>query len=131
METKTGARVLIVDDDVEFTRILADKLESEGFSALLAHDGNQCILTTEESNPDLILLDLKMPNMDGADTLRELGKKSATKDIPVIILTSYNQDEPVKLDAETARKLGAIGFLEKGADLGEVVRRAREALDML
>lgn len=78
-------RILCVDDDPEFLRILGRMLEEKGYEVYLAESGRRALEMLEEVSPDLILLDIMMPELDGWETLREMKKRGSTT--PVIMLT--------------------------------------------
>src|SRR5438093_1101383 len=111
--------VLIVDDDPAFTQLVAMVLQDEGFRAWQAADGEEALKILEAEEPDLILLDLNMPNMDG----RSLYKSSRARGYkgPVVIVSA--------LDAERASEdLGADGALEKPFEINELVSSVNDAL---
>jgi CheY-like chemotaxis protein len=99
-------KILVVDDDSTMLRLISMALEINGHECLLASDGAEGLTTAREQNPDLILLDIMMPVMDGLRMLEELRKES---DIPVIIISAYGNDERVN----KARKLGIECFINK------------------
>lgn len=82
-----GKKILIVDDEVDFVNLLRIRLEAGGYSAISAFDGEEGVRLALKEKPDLILLDVMMPKMDGYTALRILKDGDATKNIPVIILT--------------------------------------------
>ena len=83
-----GKTILIVDDEKKIRELLDLRLSSEGFSVIQAADGEEGVAQAREHSPDLIIMDVMMPKMDGAEAVKELQENSATKDIPVIFLTS-------------------------------------------
>lgn len=80
-----AAKVLIVDDDTNICELLRLYLEKDGYSTVTAHDGQEAIRTFEESNPDIILLDIMLPKLDGWQVCREIRK---TSEVPIIMLTA-------------------------------------------
>jgi CheY-like chemotaxis protein len=105
-------RVLIVDDEEDALAMLGDRLESAGYFVLKASDGKQAISIAREANPDLILLDIVMPEMDGIETSRVLHEDPATRNIPIVFLTCL-----VKKDEEKQREvIGGRQFLAKPYD---------------
>jgi len=100
-------RILIVDDEKDIVEAVANILELEGFSTLKEYRGYDCIDTALKANPDVMILDIKMPIMDGMDTLKELKRKGFVN--PVIIISGHGD---VKTAVEAVR-LGAFDFLEK------------------
>jgi len=111
--------VLIVDDDPAFTHLVAMVLQDEGFRAWQASDGEQALKILEVEQPDLILLDLNMPNMDG----RSLYKSSRARGYkgPVVIVSAIGAER-------ASADLGADGALEKPFDINELVSRVNGAL---
>ncbi len=101
---KIGKRILIADDEPHIVRTLEDLLTAEGYLVDKATDGKRAVEQAEAMMPDLILLDVMMPKLDGFEVLRRLKKNKKTMDIPVIMLTvkatSQDVEEGIKLYAE-------------------------------
>ena len=125
------ASILIVDDDVQLTHILGDKLERSGFKVYKAYNGFLGITTAKEKKPDLIILDLRMPGIDGAEVLAALKSDDATKNIKIAIFTSFNQFFGIKFNEASAKKIGADAFIEKEADLDEIVKKTKDLLGIV
>ena len=127
-ETKVvkRTRILLVDDAPEVLRIFGGKLTEAGFEVLYAKDGNEGRETARRIKFDLILLDIRMPVMDGMDTLKRLKSEEITKNIPVIMLTSGD----LSREAETAliNDLGAAAYIQKGAPFDVLVESINKAL---
>jgi CheY-like chemotaxis protein len=102
-------RILIVDDEPDVVTMMQRTLDTEGFEVLSAYDGLAALDIAETEQPDVILLDIMMPMMSGYETCAQLMQNPATKDIPVLCLTSASNIE-VK---DKARKAGAQGLLNK------------------
>jgi CheY-like chemotaxis protein len=102
-------RILLVDDNNQARAIARSKLQEGGFNVDEARDGAECIKLLQEIHPDLIILDLVMPIMDGYKVLQMLKTNTKTKDIPVIVMSGRGQPEEV----DKALKLGASDFLVK------------------
>ncbi len=109
--------ILIVEDDEFFRGLITKKLSGEGFSVLSAPDGEKGIEKIREESPDLVLLDLLLPNVDGFGVLSKMKENPATNKIPVIILSNLGQAE----DIEKATKLGANDFLVKAQFTAEEI----------
>jgi two-component system KDP operon response regulator KdpE len=124
MENKTGMTVLIVDDERTIRSFLKATLASKGYSVLEAKDGAAAIDTTARINPDLVILDLGLPDMDGLEVLKSIRSGS---NLPVIIL-SVRDDETDKIAALDA---GADDYLTKPFDAGELLARIRSVLRRL
>jgi len=102
-------RILIIDDDPSYLRMMQSKLEKAGFLILTAHDGLVGLSLARKEKPDLILLDLILPGMDGHKVCRLIKFDQQIQHIPVLMVTSRDLDE----DADLAKKCGAAGFVVK------------------
>ena len=87
--------VLAIDDDLGNLKVLQSRLGKEGFKVVVAIDGEGGLKKLEEIMPDLIILDVKMPNMNGYTFMLELRKLKKFDAVPIIVLTSYNEMEPI------------------------------------
>lgn len=105
-------RILIIEDDQLLLKMYKIKLSSEGFEVDTALDGIEGLKKLSEKIPDMILLDLMMPNMDGFEFLEIIRKNPAFKEIPVVIFTNLGQER----DLQRAKKIGVADYLIK-ADL--------------
>lgn len=102
--------VLVVEDDRELARSLARTLDSAGYSVQQAHDGEQAMREVEKARPDLVLLDLLLPKMDGQEVLARLKKDESTRGIPVLAMSGVFRG---KGHARSLLEAGAVGLLEK------------------
>ncbi len=118
------AVVLVVDDEPDVRTALSTMLEMEGHKVLEAADGTEVLPAAREYAPDLILLDISMPGMDGFEVLRELGRDDTLSRIPVILVTAKGSPE----DRVLGRELGAVDFIGKPWAPGEVELRSEWAL---
>ena len=117
-KTKAGT-VLIVDDTPDYLDLLALELSAYGFHVLAASNGANAIGEAEQAQPDIILLDVMMPDIDGYDICRRLKQKKVTKDIPVIFMTAlFDVDSKVK-----GFDVGAVDYVTKPLNCREVVAR--------
>lgn len=98
--------VLIVDDNPDIREIYQVKFKREGFATLTAGDGQECLELLETARPDVVLLDLQMPVMDGLETLRRMKADAELAQIPVVILSNVDSDEMFK----TVSELGAAEY---------------------
>ena len=105
----TGANVLIVEDDVFLSGIYQKKFEMEGFKVIMAGDGEAGWQTAKKKKPDIILLDILLPKLDGFAVWEKLKKDAETKNIPVILLTNLGQKD----DVEKGLEQGAVDYLIK------------------
>ncbi|HEV3473483.1 MAG TPA: diguanylate cyclase [Actinomycetota bacterium] len=116
--TRERPLVLVVDDD-EDMRVLAGAQLRDGYDVLAAEDGVHCVELAREQRPDVILLDMMMPGMSGADVLRALGEADSTKDIPVIFLSALTAIE----DRVRGLEEGAVDWISKPIESRELVAR--------
>ncbi|MFA4954729.1 MAG: response regulator [Patescibacteria group bacterium] len=118
-------KILIIEDDGFLASIYAQKLELEGFEVAFANNGEDGLKLAQKDKPDLVLLDLLMPRMDGFEVLEKLKADQATHDIKVLVLTNLGQKE----DVERCMKLGAAGYVIKAHSLPqETVKRVKALL---
>jgi len=103
------SKILTIEDDKFLRELIKRKLQEVGFEATSASNGEEGLALVKEEKPDLILLDLIMPDMDGFMTLKELQKDHLLASIPVIILSNLGQQD----DIDKAKQLGAVDFLVK------------------
>ena len=101
--------ILLVEDDSFLANIYKTKFEMEGFSVTVAENGELGLKEAKKKKPDLILLDILLPKMDGFTVLQHLKEDSDLKDVPVILLTNLGQKD----DVEKGLKLGAADYLIK------------------
>ena len=102
-------KILLVEDEEIMIDLLQRKLTREGYEISVARDGIEGLEKMRKTKPDLVLLDIIMPNMGGFEVMEEMAKEKELKKIPVIII--YNSGQPVELDR--AKKLGAKDWLIK------------------
>lgn len=115
-------KVLVVDNEADFRQLMTFWLESKGYLAITASDGETAIRLIKEDTPDVMFLDLKMPAMDGTETLKRIRKFN--KDLPVIIISAYVDD----LRAKEAIPYGISGVFYKGKDFDEGLSLLEAAL---
>jgi DNA-binding response OmpR family regulator len=102
-------KILIIEDEFSLLNVLEMKFEQSGYEVLTAPDGKKGINTAKNEKPDLILLDIIMPEMDGFEVLKKLKEEMKTKEIPVVILTNSGREEEVGKGYD----LGAVDYLVK------------------
>lgn len=102
-------RLLIVDDEVDLAQMIKFRMENNGYDVLLAHDGQSALEMARKERPDLIILDLMLPKMDGYKVCGLLKKDSRYSHIPIIIFTAKGQEDDMKLGQE----LGADAYIVK------------------
>ena len=118
-----AARILVVDDVPENVRLLDAVLSSHGYGILQANDGRTALELAATANPDLVLLDVRMPEVDGYEVCRRLRESDATAVLPVIMLTASDGEEKTK-----AIEAGADDFIPKPFDRAELLTRIRSLL---
>jgi two-component system, OmpR family, response regulator CpxR len=114
-------KVLLVDDEAEFIKALAERLELRGMAVRLAFDGEQALRSLDDGEPEVMVLDLKMPGVDGMEVLRRVSKNHPG--VRVIMLTGHGSEK----DREQALRLGASAYLQKPVQLDELVQAMRQA----
>jgi DNA-binding response OmpR family regulator len=117
-------RILLVDDNTTNLQILFQALSPEGYELLIAQSGEQALETALEVKPDLVLLDVKMPGIDGFETFKRMRAAAATSGIPVVFISAHANVESM----EEAMALGAEGYLTKPFQFDEVVAKVAEVL---
>lgn len=119
--------IILADDDPLIIRMYQNKLSTDGYRVIMAINGEEAFMAALKERPDLILLDVMMPKMNGVETLKALKAEPKTSKIPVIILTNLGDKEA---DVENAKKLGALDYLVKSQielkDLSARIKRAIE-----
>ncbi|MBX3013300.1 MAG: response regulator transcription factor [Caldilineaceae bacterium] len=117
-------RILVVDDDREITRLLRSYLEQAGYAVLTAHSGETALHTLRREHPDLLVLDLMLPDRDGWDVTRLIRADASLADTPIIMLTARVDDTEKILGLE----LGADDYITKPFNPREVLARVRAML---
>jgi DNA-binding NtrC family response regulator len=118
----SATRVLIVDDDPDISLLLAALMKKEGLASLTAHDGETALRMVAEARPDMLLVDVKMPGIDGMGVLKRV--KETDPHLPVVLITAF-AEIPASV---AAMRAGAFDYLAKPFDHPEVVRVVRAAL---
>ena len=114
--------ILIVEDEPKNLKLASDLLQASGYTTIEATDGKQGVELAKAKNPDLILMDIQMPVMDGLEATRILKRDTTTKDIPVLALTSY----AMKGDEERILEAGCNGYLAKPFDIQELLKEVAQ-----
>ncbi|MBI3530211.1 MAG: sigma 54-interacting transcriptional regulator [Betaproteobacteria bacterium] len=121
----TSQRILIVDDEADIRSLLREVLSDEGYEIELAADAAQAYASCARRNPDLVLLDIWMPDTDGITLLREWSRGPTMADCPVVMMSGHGTVET----AVEAIRLGAFDFVEKPLSLAKLLRTVERALD--
>ena len=117
-------KVLVVDDDTNIARILREYLEQAGFTVFTAYDGNTALHTLRRERPDVLLLDLMLPDVDGWDLTRTIRDDRSLASLPIIMITARVDDA----DKIVGLELGADDYVTKPFNAREVVARVRALL---
>src|SRR6267378_2726004 len=121
MTQPTGARVLVVDDEPAILRAVQTNLSGHGFRVDAASTGQEALDATARVRPDLVLLDLGLPDMDGLDVIRSIRERGST---PIVVLSARGAEH----DKVAALDLGADDYLTKPFGMEELLARIRVAL---
>lgn len=121
MANEKSLKVLIVDDDKNICDLLRLYLEKDGYSVILSHDGEEAVVKFHALKPDMVLLDIMLPGMDGWQVCREIRK---TSDTPIIMLTAKGET----FDKILGLELGADDYVSKPFDTKEVIARIKAVL---
>lgn len=118
-------KILVVDDEKRIVDLLYNLLSKEGFKVFAATDGESCLRIARQETPDLIVLDVMMPGMDGGDIVSNLQEDEKTKNIQVIFLTSAVTEEEV---GKRGVQIAGHSFISKFSDSNEQIRQIKKAL---
>lgn len=121
MKRNKDIKVLLVDDEEAFVNTLAQRLKMRDLNVETVYDGEQALSAVKSKEPDVMVLDLRMPGLQGMEVLREVKKRHPN--MQVIILTGHGTDK----DEEEARRLGGFDFLRKPADIETLIGKIKEA----
>lgn len=124
MQKAQQARILVVDDEPDILNLLEYNLKRSGFQAILAKDGPEAIEAARANRPDLVLLDIMLPDMEGTEVLRRLKSVEATASIPVIMLTAKGEE----VDKIVGFELGAEDYITKPFSPRELILRVKAVL---
>ena len=114
-------KVLCVDDDLSLLRLYQEELTEDGYKVILAKDGKEALKKFEKESPNVVVMDIRMPVMDGIETLTAMLGKD--RQVPVILNTAYPQYR------ENFMTWGAEAYVIKSSDLTELKQKIREVLD--
>jgi DNA-binding response OmpR family regulator len=114
-------KILVVDDEVDLVETIRFPLEMEGFTVLVSYNGEDALNQARKENPDLILLDLMLPKLDGYKVCRLLKFDERYKHIPILMLTAKTQEKDKILGKET----GADEYITKPFDIDDLMKRVK------
>jgi DNA-binding NtrC family response regulator len=115
-------KILLVDDEEDFVEMLSLRLEASGQEVTPAYRGTECLDILGQKEMDVVILDLKMPGMDGIETLKEI--KTRFPDVEVILMTGHGT---VETAVEEGKRLGAFDYMLKPADFDELLNKLQAA----
>jgi len=118
-------RILVVDDEIYIVHILEFTLTMEGYDVVTAADGDEALRKVEQDRPDLLVLDIMMPRMDGYEVCRRLREQEETSDLPVILLSAKGRP----IDRETGMEVGANDYIVKPFSPRRLLEKIRDLLD--
>ncbi len=122
-----GAKILVVDDEAYIVELVKFNLEKEGYEVIVAHDGLKALDMVKEDLPDLIILDIMIPRLDGLEVCRLLKQDQAYKTIPIIMLTAKGEE----LDTILGLEMGADDYIKKPFSPREMLARVNARLRAL
>lgn len=126
-----GKKILIVDDDPDIRDVLSLVLEAQGYQVSIASDGLECFVQLGKDKPDLLILDLLMPKMDGFAVYKELQNPrwAAYRDMPILVLTSVREEASKRrYELETGQTLDVDCYVEKPISPEALVETAKKLL---
>ncbi len=125
MAKNSEYKILIVDDSSVNNYLLENILEEKGYKLQIAFDGNEALSILENDPPNLVLLDIMMPGIDGYSILDKINKSDKLKGIPVIMVTSKSE----MTDKQKAFEIGAIDYIVKPIEIDDLLKKVEKALN--
>lgn len=126
-QSKKSKTILVVEDQIPILQILVYRFDSEGFNVIEAKNGKDGLELALKEHPDLILLDIILPKLDGIEMLKKLRADNWGKDVPVVILTNLSDKETL---AKTLENQSYDFFVKSESNIKNVVKRAKEKLGL-
>ena len=121
---KVDKKILAIDDDLNMDKMLVFLFETRGYEIQFADNGEDALELLKSFKPDLVILDLLMPGMNGFEVCEKIKSDADSKQIPVIVLSAL----PAEIHEERARSLGVFDYLEKPFSSKELLEKAEEAI---
>ena len=118
------SKILIVDDEQDIVELLSYNLEKEGFSTVKAYDGEAALGLVRSEKPDLMILDLMLPKMNGLDVCKAIRRNPETANLPIIMLTAKGDE----IDKIIGLEIGADDYITKPFSIKELIARVRAIL---
>ncbi len=125
MNSTGNAKILVVDDSSVNNFLLENVLEEKGYTLQIAYNGKEALQFIENEPPDLVLLDIMMPGIDGYEILQKMNANSKTRGIPVIMVTSKSEES----DRTKALEIGAIDYVMKPIDIEELLEKIEDVIN--
>ena len=119
------SKIAMIDDEDDFCELMKIELESEGYEVCMVSDSDKGLQLVKDEQPDLILLDIMMPGLDGYDLLKLLKDDSTTRDIPVVMLTAKGMENEI----QKALDFGADDYVQKPFHSGLLLKRIKTLVD--
>jgi CheY-like chemotaxis protein len=120
------AKILVIDDNSYMRKLLESRLKANDYQVVLAEDGKEAINKAQLEKPDLVLMDITMPKMDGFQTAEKLKAHASTRSIPIIFVTARGQEEEI---FKATKELGAAAYIIKPFRSEILLNEIKKALD--
>jgi CheY-like chemotaxis protein len=126
----TQKSILIADDEADIRTIIKAKFEAAGYVVREATNGKEALEVVRRDRPDLVIMDVKMPVMNGVEAVSAMKSDDELKDVPVVFLTNFGEEdiENAWIDEKYAKEIGALGHIRKTDDLSVIVERIQGLL---
>jgi len=119
-------KILLVDDEEGFLSVIKEALEIRGFEVITAKSAIEAGLELSSKKPDLILMDIKMPGIDGLQACTAIKNNLNTSDIPIMVVSAISEEAQIK----SAHKIGILDYFVKPVDIEKLVNRIKEVLSI-
>lgn len=130
MAEQRPKKLMLIDDEKSFCEVISFALKKEGFEIICFYNAKEALLKIFENLPDLILLDISMPEMNGLELLVHLKKDLGEKCPPILILTNLKYtDSGEAINDDFAKSIGAVGVINKSEDLDELIKKIKNLLN--
>jgi CheY-like chemotaxis protein len=121
-----GKKILVVDDEKSFLDVIREALEIRGFEVLATTNAVEAGLALADKKPDLILMDIKMPGINGLQACEAIRRNVSTKNLPIVVISALSDESDIK----KAYKAGISDYLVKPVDIEKLVKRIKEILNV-
>jgi two-component system alkaline phosphatase synthesis response regulator PhoP len=122
------ACILLVDDEPDVLSLYQMALTQAGFQVITASNGADAIVLAKQKHPSLILMDVKMPGMDGVETAVKIKEDPDTANLKLVFLTAFSDPAKSEIDVKAAKEMGALDFLKKGISVTELRDKVKQYL---